>query len=174
MLIIFAGLPGTGKTTVARELARQIGAVHLRIDTVEQAIRNSGLLSQSINDVGYRVAYAVAEDNLRIGRTVVADSVNPINLTRDAWVAVANAARVPFIEVEVKCLDRDEHRRRVRERIIDVPGLNPPTWEDVASREYHAWNREHLVVDTTVQTVAQSVQVIRETVRAEHRERLIW
>jgi len=162
MLIIFAGLSGTGKTTIARELACQMGAVHLRIDTVEQAVRNSGLLSQPINDVGYRVAYAVAEDNLRIGRTVVADSVNPIKLTRDAWVAVANAARVPFLEVEVKCLDRDEHRRRVRERIIDIPGLNPPTWEDVASREYHEWDREHLVVDTTGQTVAQIVQVIRE------------
>ena len=56
MLIIFAGLPGTGKTTIARELARQIGAVHLRIDSVEQAIRDSGLLSQPINDAGYRVA----------------------------------------------------------------------------------------------------------------------
>ena len=32
-----------------------------------------------------RIGYAVAEDNLRLGRTVVADSVNPVKLTRDAW-----------------------------------------------------------------------------------------
>jgi predicted kinase len=172
MLIIFAGLPGTGKTTIARELARQIGAVHLRIDTLEQALRDSALLSQPISDVGYRVAYAVAEDNLRIGRTVVADSVNPLRWTRDAWVAVANAARVPFIEVEVQCLDREEHRRRLQERVIDVPGLNPPTWEDVASREYHPWNREHLVVDTAGQTVTQSVRLIREALRVGHSEPL--
>lgn len=38
MLIIFGGLPGTGKTTIARELARQTGAMHLRIDSIEQAI----------------------------------------------------------------------------------------------------------------------------------------
>jgi len=168
MLIIFAGLPGTGKTTIAQELARQIGAVHVRIDTVEQALRDSGLLSQPINDAGYRVAYAVAEDNLRIGRTVVADSVNPIELTRDAWVAVANAVRVPFIEVEVRCLDSEEHRRRVQERVIDIPGLKPPTWEEVVSRKYHPWNREHLVVDTAGQTVAQSVRLIREALRVGH------
>lgn len=162
MLIIFAGLPGSGKTTIARELARQIGAVHLRIDSVEQAIRDSGLLRQPINDVGYRVAYTVAEDNLRIGRTVVADSVNPLKLTRDAWVAVANAAQVRFVEVEVKCVDVNEHRRRVEERIVDIPGLSPATWEDVTSREYDPWNREHLVIDTGGQTMAHSVKMIRE------------
>jgi predicted kinase len=41
MLISLSGLPGVGETTIARELARQIGAVHLSIDTIEQAIRSS-------------------------------------------------------------------------------------------------------------------------------------
>ena len=90
MLIIFGGLPAVGKTAIARELARLIGAVHLRVDPIEQAMRASGVVNQPLNDAGYRVAYAVAEDNLRIGRTVIADSVNPLPLTRDAWVEVAN------------------------------------------------------------------------------------
>ena len=33
MLIILSGLPGVGKTTIARELARRLDAVHVRIDT---------------------------------------------------------------------------------------------------------------------------------------------
>jgi predicted kinase len=71
MLIIFGGLPATGKTTIAKELARQIGATYLRIDTIEQAIRDPTTMRQPITDEGYRVAYAVAEDNLRLGRTVI-------------------------------------------------------------------------------------------------------
>ena len=43
MLIIFGGLPGVGKTAIAVELARLIGAVHLRIDSIEQGIRASGV-----------------------------------------------------------------------------------------------------------------------------------
>src|ERR1700677_2290050 len=93
MLIIFGGLPATGKTTIARELARQLGATYLRIDTIEQAIRDTTTVSKPIYDEGYRVAFAVAEDNLRLGLTVIADSVNPIRLSRDAWIAVAHRAR---------------------------------------------------------------------------------
>jgi predicted kinase len=165
MLIIFGGLPGAGKTAIARELARQIGAVHLRIDSIEQAIRASGIVSQPLDDAAYRAAYAVAEDNLRIGRTVVADSVNPLQLTRNAWVEVANRVRAGAIEIEVKCSDANEHRRRVETRITDIPGLRLPTWEEVVSREYHPWDREHLVIDTAGRTMEQNVDVLREVLR---------
>ena len=82
MLIVFGGLPGTGKTTIARELARQLGAVHLRIDSIEQALRDDRTARHSLDDAGYRVAYMVAADNLSIGRIVIADSVNPPSAAR--------------------------------------------------------------------------------------------
>ncbi|MFE5683837.1 AAA family ATPase [Streptomyces sp. NPDC056512] len=48
MLIVIGGLPGTGKSTLARLLAARIGAVHLRIDTIEQAIVRSGLAKRPL------------------------------------------------------------------------------------------------------------------------------
>ena len=162
MLIIFGGLPGVGKTAIAAELAHLIGAVHLRIDSIEQAIRASGAVGEPLNDAGYRVAYAVAEDNLRIGRTVIADSVNPLPVTREAWAAVAKRVRVRAIEIEVKCSDVNEHRRRVETRTTDIPGLKLPTWEEVVGREYHPWTREHLAIDTAGRTVEQNVDAIRQ------------
>jgi predicted kinase len=162
MLIIFSGLPGTGKTSIARELARQIAATYVRVDTIEQALRDSKAVGETMNDLGYRVAYAVAEENLRLGRTVVADSVNPLALTRDAWIAVAGRAKSRFLEVEVQCSDATEHRRRVEERSIDIPGLELPTWNDVVSREYNKWDRDHVVVDTADCTIEQAVSQIME------------
>lgn len=53
------GLPGVGKTAIARELARTMAAVHLRIDSIEQALRSAGY---RVEGEGYDVAYAVAED----------------------------------------------------------------------------------------------------------------
>jgi len=164
MLIVFGGLPATGKTTIARELARQLAAVHVRIDSIEQAILDSGVISSPINDAGYRVGYAVAADNLQAGRTVIADSVNPIQLSRDAWVEVANCAQVPAIEIEVTCSDADEHRRRVETRIADIAGSRPLIWQDVVSRDYHPWNREHIVIDTASRSVEQNVALIRRAI----------
>jgi predicted kinase len=162
VLIIFRGLPGVGKTTIAAELARHIGALHLRIDSIEQAIRACGGVGESIDDVGYRVAYAVAQDNLRVGRTVIVDSVNPLRLTRDAWVDVAERAHVRAVEIEVQCSDVSEHRRRVESRTADIPGLKLPTWKEVVDREYHPWDREHLVIDTAGRTVEQNLDTIRQ------------
>ena len=147
-LIIFGGLPGTGKTAIARELARELGAVYLRIDSIEQAIRDSRMLDKPIDDAGYRVAHVLAEDNLRMGRTVVADCVNPLQITRDAWMGTAGRANARAGEVEVICSDPQQHRQRVDSRVSDICGLKLPTWDEVISREYEAWQRKHIVIDT--------------------------
>jgi len=147
---------------IASELARQFDAVYLRIDSIEQAIRDSGVVSQSLNDAGYRAGYAVAEDNLRSGRTVIADSVNPLKITRDAWIGVADLAQVSAVEVEVVCSDPEQHKRRVETRASDVEGLRPPTWQEVVSREYEPWERPHIVIDTASHSVAENVKRIRE------------
>jgi len=162
MLIILGGLPGAGKSTIARELARRIGAMHLRIDSIEQAIRDSDLLKGPMNDVGYRVAYAVAEDNLRLGRVVIADSVNPIQFTREAWRSVAARANVRALEVEIRCADSVEHRSRVEKRIGDIAGLRLPTWKEVVAREYAPWDQEHLVLDTSALLPEECVEMIQK------------
>ena len=159
MLIIFGGLPGAGKTTIARDLAQQIDATHVRIDSIEQALRQSGV---SVVAHGYRIGYAVAEDNLRLGHTVVADSVNPLLITRVAWRDVANRAAVRAVEVEVICSDVAEHRRRVENRHADVEGLELPTWEEVLARDYQGWEGQHLVIDTARLTIGDAVAAIRE------------
>jgi predicted kinase len=147
VLIVLSGLPGVGKTAIATHLAGMTGGVHIRIDSIEQALRDAGV---HVEGHGYEVAYAVALDNLRQGRIVIADCVNPLPLTRHAWRATALAAAVPQIDVEVICSDAAEHRRRVETRVADIPGHVVPTWAEVVGRDYRAWEAERIVVDTAL------------------------
>ena len=147
MLVVFGGLPGTGKTTIASAVAERCRATYLRIDTIETALWSTNV-ADDVGPAGYVIAYALAEANLKLGQTVVADSVNPVTATRTAWRAAAAAAAAPILEVEIVCSDAAEHRRRVENRSADIPGLVPPTWADVVARDYEPWLEPRLVIDT--------------------------
>jgi predicted kinase len=158
MLYIFAGLPGAGKTALSRRLARDLPAVHLRIDTIEQALRDGGV--RLTGPEGYLVAYRVAEDNLRAGLHVVADSVNPLRITRAAWRDAAERAGAHWVEIEVVCSDAAEHRARVETRHSDIAGFAVPTWDAVVGREYEPWDLDHLVIDTAGRPLEESVETL--------------
>ena len=162
-LVVFGGLPGVGKTTIASRLAAETGAVFLRIDVIEMALHDEGV---EVESQGYAVAYALAESNLRLGLTVIADSVNPIPLTRDAWRAVAVRASARLVEVEVICSDLAEHRRRVENRVTDLPGFVPPTWAEVVGRDYQARDDGRLVIDAATLSAEAGVERVLARITA--------
>lgn len=162
MLIVFGGLPGTGKTTISIELARRCHAVHLRIDAIEQAIRDAG--AAPVGASGYAVANALAEANLALGHCVIADCVNPVRESRAGWRAVAMRTGVPILEVELVCSDLGLHRRRAETRISDLPGLALPGWADILGRDYQPWTDPHLVLDTATTGIAEAVTRIADAI----------
>ena len=163
MLIIFGGLPGVGKTTIAKALAKQLKAVYLRVDTVEQVLKREAKLE---GPEGYMVCWAQALENLKLGISVVADSVNAIQVTREAWQKVAKDASVTFLEVGLQCSDVREHQRRIETRDADIVGHQLPTWDNVQQRQHESW-RPHLVFDTAKQTVKEIVEEVLLHIKAD-------
>jgi len=156
ILFIMSGLPASGKSTLSKSIATKFQALYLRIDTVEQGLRD--LCNFRVEGEGYRLSYRIAQDNLQLGLNVVADSCNPIDLTRDEWEAVAKSSDSLFINIEVVCSDKNEHKTRAETRKSSIENLKLPTWNDIKQREYHPWDREHITIDTAHKSVTESTE----------------
>lgn len=161
MLIVFSGLPAVGKTTISRLLAEKTNAVYLRIDSIEQALITSGEIKQAeMGGAGYFVAYAVARDNLKLGRMVIADCVNPIELTRNAWKQIANQSASKILNIEIICSDQIEHQRRAETRKADIQNHQLPKWSDIIKHDYDKNNQVDFKIDSAQHTADESVNMI--------------
>nr|WP_231635337.1 AAA family ATPase [Luteipulveratus halotolerans] len=159
---MLGGLPGVGKTTLARAIGRRTPIVHVRIDTVEVAMARAGATAVP-PATGYAVAFEVASDQLALGTSVVADTVNPLPVTRTAWRDVARRHGARVLEIELVCSDEVEHERRVTERVADIEGHAVPSWREVRDREYADW-APTLRLDTAALTPGELAQTVLDAV----------
>ena len=159
-LIAPSGLPGTGKTTIARGVAARLGAVLRRIHSIEVALARSTLRIRPAADAGYEAACAVAADDLRSGLSVVAGCANDIAVTRAAWADVARDAAASVLNVAVICADPAEHRRRVETRRADLEGQVLPDRRGVMSPGFEPRAEPRQVLDTAKLSVAEAVACV--------------
>lgn len=156
-LIIFSGLPASGKTTLASKISKTLNAAYLRIDAIELGFQDKIEIPE-FGEKCYRVAQLLAKENLRLGNSVVSDSVNPWGVTRKEWNQVAIDLGVNFFNIEVICSNKEEHRNRLQTRTTTLQGLVDPNWEQIQQREYHAWDQDRILIDTSGKSVEESFQ----------------
>ncbi|MCZ2836668.1 AAA family ATPase [Modestobacter sp. VKM Ac-2985] len=165
MLVVIGGLPGVGKTTVARVVAAALPAAHLRIDAFETALVRQQLVAgpDDVGAHGYALALAAADTCLTAGTDVLVDAVFDVAAARRPFRDLATRHGVPVHWVRLICTDRAEHRRRVEERSADLAGHVVPTWEQVRARRVDQWHDRHTVVDTAGgDPVAATLAAVRD------------
>ncbi len=150
LLVVTSGLPGVGKTAMARELARRCSLFHIELDHLEAALFRQGFSGEQLGWVGYEMITALAADNLAIGHSVLLDSVGWTTAVRQRWAELAAEQHAEFRPIEVICSDRQVHRERLERRRRDLEGFPETSWDDVqdARERYEPWAADRLMLDT--------------------------
>jgi len=131
-LIVMAGLPGAGKSTIAEIVGARLGATVVSVDPIESAILRAGIdADQPTGLAAYLVAEEIAEKELDSGRTVIVDAVNAAEAARLQWRDLATRADVRLRVIEVSCSDETVHRARLEKRERRLPHLEETTWRAV-------------------------------------------
>jgi predicted kinase len=164
VLIAMAGLPGSGKSAVAGEIARVLGCALLSVDPIEAAMWRAGIgRDQPTGLAAYVVAEDLAREQLLIGNDVIVDAVNDVEAARGQWRSLAARLERPLAFIEVFCGDEQEHRSRLEKRQRGIEGFPEPTWESVVERRsgFSGWNDDRVRVDS-MRPLADNVTIVLE------------
>jgi predicted kinase len=152
-MILFSGLPGTGKSTLAESIGRQLCIPVFAKDWLEASLLRSGFGS-TMNDkllgfAGYELLTVLAERQFMLGQSVILDSVASTQTIRDNWHQLAAQYRAEWRVIECVCSDETLHRARLSTRQRNIPGWHELEWTDIEKVKgyYPTWEEEHLVLD---------------------------
>src|SRR5262249_6788 len=103
--IVFSGLPGTGKSSLAEAAAPALQIPVFAKDWLEAALKRSGLGQDAklLGYAGYELLTALAARQLTLGQSVILDSVASTSSIRDQWRELAAVYRAEWRVVECVC-----------------------------------------------------------------------
>lgn len=158
MLVLIAGLPGSGKTTLAQAYAERFAAEHINSDSVRKALGLMGHYEPADKATVYETLFQSAEKALRQGKTVLVDSTFYQKALRDAFENLARRCGVPAYWIETRADEKTLLERVGRPR--------PDSEADVAVYQkirdaFEAIEADHLVIWTDRTPLDTAVDMVR-------------
>jgi len=128
-IILIGGIPGTGKTTLAKEISNRLEIPYFNKDLLESALIGKGICTiEELNGIGYVLMERIALSELKFGRSVILDSVASYKRVNEHWESF-KTKEIRYIECI--CSDLKLHKTRLESRKRNIPNWYELTWSDI-------------------------------------------
>lgn len=166
-LVIFSGLPGAGKSTLANQLARDLRWPLLRIDDLVVDVPDGA--GPAFWDEKILVLLTLAEAQLELGVSVIVDSVF-MGLDRAHAQELARSQGADFRPVYCFVSDEMLWQQRVTQRAEMLQNPAVATWEQISHQREHfaKWDADTALFVDAVSPIAQNQAAVREYVTGQN------
>ncbi len=159
MIILVTGLPGVGKTSVAKGISAKTGAVLLRTDVIRKKIIPRPKYTEKEKRTVYDFLFSLADMLSRIGIGCVLDGTFYQKKYRDKAKRIAGKNRTEFYVVECICPERIV-KQRLEKRFGDASDATYDTYREI-KKVFEKIDESHIVVDTR-ESPEQNTRLVME------------
>jgi predicted kinase len=166
-VIVFSGLPGTGKSTLAEAVGMHLSVPVFAKDWLEATLLKCELLpsrpDRPLGSAGYELLTMLAERQLMLGQSVILDSVAGTQSIREEWERLSKRYQARLRVIECICSDEAFHRTQLSRRERNIPGWHELAWSDVEKVKSYflPWEQKRLVLDMIDPFDANSSRAIK-------------
>lgn len=145
-LIIICGLPGVGKTTVAKKLAAKTKAILLRTDVIRKESKKVDYSEKVMRGV-YEKMFFQAKNLLKEGKDVILDATFYARKRRGVAKKIAKEVGAGFKIVEVIC-PKNLVKKRMKKRKRDESEAEFKHYL-IFTKLFEPVKEKHLIIDTS-------------------------
>lgn len=169
-MILMHGFSGSGKTTIANQLASDMEAIRIRSDierkrlagqpakTHEENSYKQGIYTSSWTDRTYDHLLEISEMTLKAGYPIIVDAAFLNEEKRELFKALANKLNVDFLILSIQA-ELDVLRDRLRNRKDDISDADTAILEkQITSSQPLSPDEPHLVLNSELPIPLQTIQ----------------
>ncbi len=168
VLVMMSGLPGTGKTYLARRLAEKLPFVILETDCVRKALFSEPTYSAEESGRVFQVCHALIDKLLKRGVRIIFDATNLIEFQRAYVYRIVDRVEAKLVIVRTvapeEVVQARMHRRKTQRSPTDISDADWRIYKRMAEREQPI-SRPYMVIDTS----ADLETAVRKIIRAVKR-----